>query len=55
MSAFNTVSCQESGSLWTPTIYSSTCNCNIYVRTIYTRLGIADHAPTHAAHVTMAA
>jgi hypothetical protein len=55
ISAFYIVTCQESGSLWTPKIYTSTCNSGIYVCTVYTRLGIADHALPHVAHVTTAA
>jgi hypothetical protein len=31
MSAFCKVSCQESGSLWIPTIYSFTCKSTVYV------------------------
>jgi hypothetical protein len=55
------VSCQESGSLWIPTIYSFTCNSNIYAHYQYTQdlcqstLCAADHALTHVAHVTAAA
>jgi hypothetical protein len=59
MSAFIIVDSQESGSLWTPNIYSFTTllyiYIYIYVCTIYTRFGIADHALTHVAHVTTAA
>jgi hypothetical protein len=36
MLAFYIVSCQESSSLWIPTIYSFTCNSSIYVYAIYT-------------------
>jgi hypothetical protein len=36
-------------------IGSFMCNCNIYVCTIYTRFGIAYHAPTHVARITTAA
>jgi hypothetical protein len=54
---FYTVSCQQSGSLWTPTVYSFTCNTSIYVYTIYTstRLGITEHPLTDVAHATMSA
>jgi hypothetical protein len=44
MPAVYAVSCHGSGSLWTPTIHSSTCNSSTYVCTIYTRpvsLGLA--------------
>jgi hypothetical protein len=34
-SAFCIVSLQESGSLWTPTVYGFTCNSSIYICTIY--------------------
>jgi hypothetical protein len=54
MSAFHTVD-QVSGFLWARTIYSFTCDSSTYVCTVYTRLGIADHALTHVAHVTTAA
>jgi hypothetical protein len=37
MSAFYIVSCQESGSLRTPIIYSFTCNPSIYVCSIHTK------------------
>jgi hypothetical protein len=35
MLAFYIVICQESGSLWTPNIYSFTCNSSIYVYTVW--------------------
>jgi hypothetical protein len=54
MSAFLMVSCQGSGYLWTSNIYSFICKSRIYVGAIYTSLGIADHAGTHAAHVITA-
>jgi hypothetical protein len=31
MSPFYILSCQESGSLWIPAVYSFTCNSSIYV------------------------
>jgi hypothetical protein len=37
MSPFYTVSCQESGSLWTPNIYSFTRNSSTFICAIYTR------------------
>jgi hypothetical protein len=37
MLAIYIVSCQESASLWVPTIYSFTCNSGIYVCTTFTR------------------
>jgi hypothetical protein len=52
--AFYIVRCQESCSLWIHAIYSFKCNSFVYVCTIYTRLGIADHAPTQVACVTTA-
>jgi hypothetical protein len=60
ISAFYIVSYQESGSLRIHTIYRFTCNSSTYVCTIIQvlcscRLGKADHALTHAAHVTTAA
>jgi hypothetical protein len=56
MSAVYILSCQESGSLRIPTIYSLTYNCSMqYVRTVYSRHGIADHALNDVAHVTTAA
>jgi hypothetical protein len=47
----STVSCQETGSLWSPNIYSFIRNSRIYTCTIYTRLCLV-HALTHVAHVT---
>jgi hypothetical protein len=53
MSKFYVVICQESGSLWTPTIYSFTCNSSIYVCTKYTRLGIGDPGITHCSNCVL--
>jgi hypothetical protein len=65
MSAFYIVSCQESGSVWIPTIYNFRCNSSvrvymyvqyIRVRGLYqSRLGTKERAPTHVDRVTTAA
>jgi hypothetical protein len=53
-SLFYIDSCEESGSLWIPTIYSFTYNSSMY-NIKYIRLSIIDHDLTHIAHVTTAA
>jgi hypothetical protein len=61
LSVLYILSSQESGSLWIFTIYSFICDCSVlaYIQCICNiykpRLAIADHALTHADHVTTAA
>jgi hypothetical protein len=62
ISPFYTVSCQKSGSLWTPTVYIFTCTSSTYVcmyveciqGLCQSRLGTEDRALTHVASVTTA-